>query len=253
MSSTPGHTPTPPSERGGGCLRAFLYGSLGLLFLILAAGAFVVVAGLRTVNSTIVDPVSAAVKQLAIEATPIIVPDPVTIIREINQLSRLETASYGMERIVTAERDNERLFGILGERLIFVAVGEVIAGVDLALMETSDMVVYDQTTVAVHLPPAEIFVATLDNDLSYVYDRERGLLGSFDAELETQVRQSAEAAILDAALERGILQEAENNAEAYMETLLRGLGFETITFTDETPAPAPPRDSAPPKGFQTTP
>lgn len=228
-----------------------MYGALATLFLVLAGAAFVVVVGLRTVDRGIVEPVSALVRELALEATPEILPSAVTIVREINKLARLETASYQMEKIVSAERDTDRLFGILGEKLIFVAVGEVIAGVDFARMAPEDIVVYDAETVAVHLPEAEVFVATLDNDLSYVYDRDRGLLAAVDPQLETQVRQTAEREILDAALERGIIDDATANAEEYMRSLLGALGFTTIEFTSETPVPAPPRDTTPPKGFTT--
>ena len=43
--------------------------------------------------------------------------------------------------------------------------------------------------------------------------------------------------IEDAALEDGILQKAQENAEAYMGSLLMGLGFEQVTFIKGTPTP----------------
>ena len=66
------------------------------------------------------------------------------------------------------------------------------------------------------LPPAEIFIATLDNEKSYVYDRETGILAKPDVNLETLVRQRAEEEIRNAAINDGILEQAQVNAEAYL-------------------------------------
>ncbi len=57
----------------------------------------------------------------------------------------------------------------------------------------------------VRLPAAEVLVATLDNDKSYVYDRQTGLFTKGDPSLETQARQVAEQEILKAAIGDGIL------------------------------------------------
>jgi len=90
------------------------------------------------------------------------------------------------------------------------------------------------------LPEPEIFVATLDNEKSYVYDRETGLLTHGDLDLEAAVRRAAEAEIEQAALEDGILDQARVNAENYLFRLLRSLDFNDVIFVppDATPAPA---------------
>ena len=54
-------------------------------------------------------------------------------------------------------------------------------------------------------------------------------------------RQAAEEEIYESALEDGILQKANDNAELFLERLLDDLGFEDILFTpyepDESPTP----------------
>jgi hypothetical protein len=85
----------------------------------------------------------------------------------------------------------------------------------------------------VRLPPAEIFIATLDNEKSYVYDRETGLLTKPDPNLETLVRQRAEEEILKGALEDGILEQAQINAEAYLLRFFNALGFPNTIFLDD--------------------
>ena len=154
-----------------------------------------------------------------------------------------------MEKIVTIERNQNQLFGVFGESILFVAYGEVYAGVDLAKMQPSDMQVVDPTTVMVYLPAAEILIATLDNERSYVHERDRGLFASVDADLETAVRRVAQEQIEAAALEANILTVADENAEAYMTQFLTNLGFENIIFTDGPPPPAPAYEQPVPKGY----
>ena len=125
---------------------------------------------------------------------------------------------------------------LFGDRLLFVAHGIVIAGVDLAKLGPKDMWT-QEGVLYVNLPDAEIFIATLDNEKSYVYDRDTGLLTHGDINLETNARQVAEDEIAKAALEDGILRQANQNAENYMYRLLRDLGFPEVIFTQETPTP----------------
>jgi hypothetical protein len=92
---------------------------------------------------------------------------------------------------------------------------------------------YENGLLTVRLPPAEIFIATLDNNKSYVYNRDTGLLAKPDPTLETQVRQVAEQEILKAALEDGILQQAQTNAESYLMKFFTALGFPNTIFLQD--------------------
>jgi hypothetical protein len=91
------------------------------------------------------------------------------------------------------------------------------------------------------MPPAEILVVTLNNQKSYIFDRDTGLVGMNPA-LETSARLAAEEEILNAALEDGILEMAQQNAEVYVLKLLLALGFREVNFTEvsaPTPTPLP--------------
>lgn len=226
-----------------------------ILFVIFVIGAIVTFGYVRNVVQSPAQTVGQVVSDIlsadfTLRVTPEILPDPVTIVREVNELARLETASFEGEKVITAERGSDAFWGAFSESLIFVAYGEVIAGIDLKQMGDGDIQVVDPNTVMVHLPETEVFVATLDNERSYVADRDTGLLTSADPELETQVRQAGEQAIYEAALELGLLVDAERNAEAYMEEFLNGLGFETVIFTEDTPpTPEVPYEQPVPKGY----
>jgi hypothetical protein len=172
--------------------------------------------------------ISTEVAQV-LNPTPTILPDPVTIINQIRPLARLETIQYTVEKVITAEEGQELSALLFGDRLLLVAHGTVIAGVDLAQL-TADDLDFREGILEVALPSAEVFIATLDNTKTYVYDRETGLLRKGDSDLETLARQAAETEILQAALEDGILAQAELNAQVFLERLLSDLGFKQVIF-----------------------
>ena len=214
---------------------------IGLL-AVFGLTAYALTQSVRQSTEPIADMSAAVGTQVSqlLHPTPTILPDPVTIVREVRALARLETIQYSVEKILTGEVNQGALEFLFGDRLLFVAHGVVIAGVDLGKIEPDDVWLDDQGRVYMRLPEPEIFVATLDNEKSYVYDRETGLLTHGDLDLEAAVRRAAEAEIEQAALEDGILDQARLNAENYLFRLLRSLDFNDVIFVppDATPVPA---------------
>jgi hypothetical protein len=166
------------------------------------------------------------------EPTPTIIPDPVSIIHEVRSLARLETIQYSVEKVITADSGREELTALFGDKLLFVAHGEVIAGMDLEKIQLEDITINGKV-VTVKLPEAEVLVTRLDNQKSYVYDRQTGLLTRQNVELETLARQSAEQEILKTAIEDGIIKQAKANAENYLDRLIRSLGYADVIFVSE--------------------
>jgi len=207
----------------------------GFLVLILIV---VVIIGVMLVTSVrrLITPLEQAGQSLKeqivaiTQPTPTILPDPVTIIRQVRSLSRLETASYTVEKIITAESRQGPFAFLFGDQLILVAHGQVIAGVDLSKLAESDIAVSQDGKVFVALPPAEVFVTALNNERSYIFDRDTGVIGLNPA-LETEARQAAEEQLLQAALEDGILDTAQINAETYLRHLIVALGFDEVLFS----------------------
>lgn len=224
---------------------AYVFGVVALL--ILAVAAFAVVGAVRSATSpvqSLSEEVGTQVAQV-LRPTPTIRPDPVAIVREVRALARLETIQYTIERVITAETGQGPFGFLFGDRLLLVAHGTVIAGVDLSRLQPDDIKFDDAGRVYVTLPPPEIFVATLDNDKSYVYDRDTGLFRRGEIQLEAQARREAEAAIRETALEDGILEQARLNAESYLYGLLRNLGFSDVVFRPSGSAPSPTRTTTP--------
>ena len=202
---------------------------LVLILVTVVGGGLMVFWSIRVATRPLVQ--AEQVLQEGIEQilnpTPTVLPDPVTIIREVRSLSRLETATYTVEKIITAESQQGPFAFLFGDRLILVAHGQVIAGVDLAKLQESDISVDEEGRVDVVLPKAEVFVTALDSEQSYVFHRDTGVIG-MKVDLETEARQAAEEEILKAALEDGILEMAQGNAKSYIRHLILTLGFKEV-------------------------
>lgn len=183
--------------------------------------------GIDRVNA-MADSVSTQVANV-LHPTPTIIPDPVTIIHQVRSLARLETIQYSVEKVIVAESGQGPFGFLVGDRLLFVAHGTVIAGVDLEKLAPDDLRT-ENGVLYIALPEAEILSYSLDNEKSSIYSRDTGLLTRGNPTLETDARRAAEEEILNAALEDGILDQAQANAEAYMLRLLLNLGFPEVIF-----------------------
>jgi hypothetical protein len=193
--------------------------AVGILlgFLLLSAFAHVAQTGLwsrfaafATGRSTNIDVSSAAV------------------VEKIRQLSRLETVVYSLDKIVEGNRQSAWLPDFLvGDKLLLVAHGEVIAGVDLGQLKPGDVSVKGDA-VHVRLPAPQVLTTRIDNGRTKIYSRTTGLLVNADLNLESQVRLAAEQQITQAALSDGVLLKAQQNARTSVTALLYGLGFHSV-------------------------
>lgn len=225
------------------------------LLVIMAAAAFAVISIVKNEADRTLQPFQQGSQafqagsqslqtQVArlLSPTPTVIPDPVTIVRQVSDLARLETIQYTIEKVITAETGQGAFAFLFGDKLIFVAHGTVTAGVDLGKLQPGDITVTNGV-VMIHLPAPEVFSAALDNQKSYVYDRTTGVLSHSNNNLETTARQAAEEQIRQAAVDDGILRLAQSNAEAFLTRLLAQLGYkdvqfiETVQFPTEAPTP----------------
>jgi hypothetical protein len=156
--------------------------------------------------------------------------DQPTVVRQIQQLQRLETVSYTMDKIISGEHANAYLPKFLaGDRLLLVVHGEVVAGINLAGLQPGDVLIQGQK-VTIHLPTAEVFSTRIDNSKTRVYSRDTGLFSSPDPNLESEVREEAERQLKLAALQDGILKTAGDNARSTITGMLKGFGFHETDF-----------------------
>jgi Protein of unknown function (DUF4230) len=153
-----------------------------------------------------------------------------TVIASIRRLARLESVVYTMDKVVEGDRTSQYLPDILtGDKLLMIVHGQAVAGVDLSQVQASSVQI-DGRSVIITMPAAELLSVSLDNNKTRVYSRITGLLVPADPNLESEVRQKAEADLRQSALDSGILTTAEGNARATLTTMLHSLGFQQISF-----------------------
>lgn len=215
------------------------YGKLILVVFFIILIWVAITAINKTISSTF-HPLQQANQTLStqiadlLHPTPIIVPDPVTIIHEVRSLARLQTIQYTVEKIITAEVGGGTFAWLNQDKLLLVAHGTVLAGIDLEKLQPEDMWL-DGSVLNIRLPEAEVFIAALDNSKTYVFERETSILRQSDPDLETLARKAAEEQIRLSAIEDGILEIAQQNAEAYLTRFFLALGYADVIFVNATP------------------
>ena len=160
-------------------------------------------------------------------------PSPAVVVA-VRDLARLEGASFHMERVIDLREQQSRFFGLVTaeDAILLVAAGDVTAGVDLTELRAGDVVADPATRVArVTLPPARVLVTRLDSQRTYVHTRRTDALAERRESLETRARQEAERTLETAALEAGILDRAQRNAERTVGALVKSLGYDNVTVT----------------------
>lgn len=147
-------------------------------------------------------------------------------LRELSTLTSVEVVEY-----TTIEKGNDRgwLDWAVGDRVFMFAVARIGAGVDLEKLSPGAVAVdFEKASITITLPPAEITYISLDNDATQVYDRDRGVFTKGDPRLESDARAAAESILRDAAIEGGVLQDAELATRKAVRNFLTTLGFKVV-------------------------
>ena len=162
------------------------------------------------------------------------------VVDRVQQASELTTAVFAMEAVVPTSRD--RTFGgyVVGTtKLIYIAYGEVRAGIDLGQLQASDVQV-NGNVVTLRLPAPEILDSKIDVNRSRVFDYDRGLLGmgpDVAPQLQSLAQQETLEKITQTACDRGILNTANQQADRAITQLLQTAESQQ-QFIIETQPPA---------------
>lgn len=203
---------------------------LGFAFLILLA--LVAVFALGIILGPTTQNLFGLISERRLNAT--------IILDKVQQLSVLTTARYNFSTVVTSQRDMPAPLQLLyGERLALVAVGHVTAGVDLTALAAGDISLTDGT-LRLSLPAAGIQDCFLDENASYVIERDTGLFNRGVADLESTARQYAVDQFKQFALNEGILTTAETQARTAIQQVIGLAESENIRTVEVTFKPADP-------------
>ncbi|MGC1218029.1 MAG: DUF4230 domain-containing protein [Phormidesmis sp.] len=162
------------------------------------------------------------------------------VVEQVQAVSELTTAIFTMEAVVPAQSDRKLGELTIGKtNLLYVAYGEVQAGVDLEDLTTADVTTSEQgNAITLVLPAPELLDTKIDVERSNVYDYNRGLLNlgpDRAPELQALAEREALVKIERAACEQGILDQANDRAALVVTQLLKVAGFTDITV-ETTPS-----------------
>ena len=150
-------------------------------------------------------------------STKLQVTDSALLLEQIQSMQELTTTIYRMETIVptSAKRTLGQDWTIATTKLLYLARGEVRAGIDLSQITKEDVFV-SQDKIAIVIPAAEIIDSKIDIDNSQVYHYDRGFLNlgpDVAPQLQTVAQQKTLDKIVANACNEGILDTANEKAQ----------------------------------------
>lgn len=158
-------------------------------------------------------------KEVTIDDTPI-------LIKDIRSLGQVITATYYDEVVVDSIiKHSFPQLPITDDKLVIIARGKVLAGMDLKLLADSSITLL-KDTVWVALPPAKV-IDVIINPGDYTTFEEKG---KWSPEAVTAVKTRAKEKITDNAFTKNIIQKADRKGRAVLEDFLRAAGFRVVRF-----------------------
>ncbi len=162
------------------------------------------------------------------------------VIQQIRQASELTTAVFTMEAVVPTQQDSTISGVVIGTtKLLYIARGEVRAGVDLSAL-TPESVQVSGETVRLRLPLPQILDKKIDVARSSVYDYNRGPLGlgpDVAPNLQKLAQEEALKKIQNAACTDGILDKANDRAKLAVSRIIQISGIKEVIVESQPISP----------------
>lgn len=162
------------------------------------------------------------------------------VVTQVRGASELTTAVFTMESVVpTRQERNLAGYTVGATTLLYIAYGEVRAGVNLQELDASNVQVVNDT-IQLQLPPPRILDSKIDVNRSTVYDYDRGFLGlgpDVAPQLQSLAQQETLKKIVTAACSQGILEQANDRAQLVVTQLLSTAGYKAVEVKTQAPPP----------------
>ncbi len=161
---------------------------------------------------------------------------------EIRNIGQLSTTEYTVGKIIRLddqydEEDSEwyEYYKKYGERKILIGCkAKVKAGVDLNELKEGDIVVKG-STIEITLPPAHITSFSMDPaQIQTEAESITGFRSSFTQEEKNEFLKQGEKAIREDLIDTGILEDANENAEAFLQDFYKQMGFKNVIVNTST-------------------
>lgn len=188
-------------------------------FLLFATGSgLVIILGtLLTINKNSDRLFKTIENILQPQPTELQIEESALLLKQIQKMQQLTTTTYNMETIVptSADRTWGENWTIGTTKLLYLAKGEVKAGIDLSQLTKEDVDV-SKNKIAIVLPAAEILDSKIDVSNSRVYHYDRGFLNlgpDIAPQLQTLAQQKTLNKIVVSACDEGILKTASEEGQ----------------------------------------
>jgi len=199
---------------------------------LVVAGTLVLLAGLGAAGLLGV--------KLPFQSTTIDRSQP-ALLKSIQDISQFHAAVGNFEVVLDQEDDvNWVPSFIAGERSLFVAAGTVNAYVDFSGLGEGDLTLSDDgKSVEIRLPEARLDKPNLNQDRTYLFSQERGVINRVGDALSTpdqqELYQLSEQKMASAADESGLVRQAEKNTRTMLIGMFKALDME-VAITDASTA-----------------
>lgn len=153
------------------------------------------------------------------------------ILERIHLAGELTTGIASIQTIVKSSEAREMLRLQVGStEILYIAVGEVRAGINLMELDERNLVI-DGNKATVIMPECRILDSKIDVNHSYVFDVKRSLVLSPQAiHLQTAAERQALKEIQETAVQTGLLDQAQKQAEMLVRYFLESAGIREVAF-----------------------
>lgn len=162
------------------------------------------------------------------------------VVQRVQSVSELTTAVFTMQAVVPTRQDAAFNGFVIGTtKLLYIAYGEVRAGVNLQSLTTANVQVAGDR-VQIQLPPPQLLDRKIDVNRSSVYDYNRGTFGfgpDVAPTLQALAQQEALKKIVEAACTNGVLEKANDRARLVVTQLLTTTGYPNVVVVTQPPVP----------------
>lgn len=209
-------------------LMSWIVSVAGTLVLIGVVG-FAVLGGARLLNITL--PFETSTRDRSQPA----------LLTSIQAISQYHAAVGNFEVVLDVEHDVKWVPGfIAGERSLFVAAGTVNAYIDFSGLSEQDLKLSgDGKSVRIRLPEATLDKPNLDQDRTYQFSQERGVVNrigdALSAQDQSELYELAEQKLASAAEESGLAHQAEENTRAMLAGMFNALDIQVIFIGEALP------------------
>jgi hypothetical protein len=163
-------------------------------------------------------------KPVTIDNTPV-------FIKEVKNIAQLMTVMSYDEVVIDSSKTKAvalptLLFpssGVQTNKLVIIARGKIIAGIDLLQLDEKKIFIKDDS-ISVTLPKVKILNAIANPSDYEIFTEE----GSWTADEVNTVKVRAREKMIARSIQQGVLQKAAIKSKSIMESFLRSAGFKRI-------------------------